>query len=257
MEALAKTGKPVVMIVMAGRPLTIGKQVEQAAAVLYAFHGGTYSGQAIFNLLTGKVVPSGKTPITFPKMVGQIPLYYNRHNTGRPSYDPPMLIDSIPIGCPQFSIGQSSYWLETPTEPLFPFGFGLSYTTFDYKDTKVEPIADKQECYSVSCTITNTGKVDAYEVAQLYTHQLSGDLVRPLKELKGFQKVYIPAGESYTVSFTLTKEQLGYWHETWESSHRSPIATHHYFYDTDAAEFDVWIAPDSRCLTTPQRFKIQ
>ena len=248
MDALAATGKPVVMIVMAGRPLTIGKQVEQAAAVLYAFHGGTMAGPALFNILTGQAVPSGKTPITFPKMVGQIPLYYNRHNTGRPTYDPPMLIDSIPIGCPQFSIGQSSYWLETPTEPLFPFGFGLSYTTFEYGSTRIDtlPFREGQGVgYSLSCSITNTGKYDAYEVAQLYTHQKSGYMVRPLKELKGFEKVYIPAGESRTVTFTLTEEQLGYWHES-----------HHDFaskvwFETDSADYEVWIAPDSRCQTTP------
>ena len=244
MDALAATGKPVVLIVMAGRPLTIGKQVEQAAAVLYAFHGGTMAGPALFNILTGQAVPSGKTPITFPKMVGQIPLYYNRHNTGRPTYDPPMLIDEIPIGCPQFSIGQSSYWLEIPTEPLFPFGYGLSYTTFEYSEPQLEGM-------TVSCEITNTGKYDAYEVAQLYTHQKSGYMVRPLKELKGFEKVFIPAGESRTVTFTLTEEQLGYWHEKCESDNRSPITVHRYFFETDAADYEVWIAPDSRCQTTP------
>lgn len=245
MDALAKTGKPVVMVVMAGRPLTIGRQVEQAAAVLYAFHGGTMAGPALFNLLTGKVVPSGKTPITFPKMVGQVPLYYNRHNTGRPSYDPPMLIDSIPIGCPQFSIGQSSYWLETPTEPLFPFGFGLSYTTFEYGEPTVN-----QSPLTITCEIKNSGNVDAYEVAQLYTHQLSGELVRPLKELKGFKKVFIPAGESCMVTFTLTREQLGYWHE------QKQDCNSHVWFATDDADFELWVAPDSRCLTIPVKFAL-
>ena len=249
MDALAKTGKPVVMIVMAGRPLTIGKQVEQAAAVLYAFHGGTMAGPALVNLLTGKVVPSGKTPVTFPKMVGQIPLYYNRHNTGRPSYDPPMLIDSIPIGCPQFSIGQSSYWLETPTEPLFPFGFGLSYTTFEYGKPQLTSLNTQHSTFSISCEITNTGNLDAYEVAQLYTHQLSGDLVRPLKELKGFEKVFIPAGESRTVTFTLTKEQLGYWHEEKQDCNSRV------WFATDDADFELWIAPDSRCQTAAVPFR--
>lgn len=217
MDALAATGKPVVMIVMAGRPLTIGRQVDQAAAVLYAFHGGTMAGPALCNILTGKTVPSGRLPITFPKMVGQIPLYYNRHNTGRPSYDPPMLIDSIPIGCPQFSIGQSSYWLETPTEPLFPFGFGLSYTTFEYGETNVQMESDRTvNKWTVSCAITNTGRYDAWETPQLYVRQLSGDLVRPLCELKGFQKIFIPAGETKTITFTLHQDDLGYWHENHE-----------------------------------------
>lgn len=248
MDALAATGKPVVLVVMAGRPLTIGRQVDQASAVLYAFHGGTMAGPALYNLLTGVSVPSGKTPITFPKMVGQIPLYYNRHNTGRPSYDPPMLIDSIPIGCPQFSIGQSSYWLETPTEPLFPFGFGLSYTTFEYSETTVTPSADMHtspSLYTVSCTITNTGDYDAYETAQLYSHQLSGDLVRPLKELKGFQKIFIPAGESRTVSFEVSREMLGYWHEEWPAYSSSSANSPRYYFATDDAEFAFRIAPHS------------
>ena len=232
LAALKATGKPVVLIVMAGRPLTIGAEVEQADAVLYSFHGGTMAGQGLANIITGKAVPSGRLPMTFPKMVGQIPLYYNRHNTGRPSYTPPMLIDSIPIGCPQFSIGQSSYWLETPVEPLFPFGFGLSYTTFEYGETVVDGL-------NISCSITNTGDYDAYETAQLYARQLSGDFVRPIAELKGFQKIFIPKGETRTVSFTLTEEQLGYWHED--------LRNHTYYFATDDVPFQFWIAPDSRC----------
>ena len=247
MDALVATGKPVVMIVMAGRPLTIGRQVDQAAAVLYAFHGGTMAGPALYNLLTGKVVPSGKTPITFPKMVGQIPLYYNRHNTGRPSYDPPMLIDSIPIGCPQFSIGQSSYWLETPTEPLFPFGFGLSYTTFEYGETVVDTIINDEAStnstsYIVKSYITNTGSYDAYETPQLYVRQLSGELVRPLCELKGFQKIFIPAGETREVTFTLTDADLGYWHESHDG------LSSRVWFATDSADFRFAILPYSQPL---------
>ena len=245
MDALAATGKPVVMIVMAGRPLTIGRQVDQAAAVLYAFHGGTMAGPALFDVLTGISVPSGRLPMTFPKMVGQIPLYYNRHNTGRPSYDPPMLIDSIPIGCPQFSIGQSSYWLETPTEPLFPFGFGLSYTAFEYSSTRIDtlPFREGQGVgYSLSCTITNTGSYDAYEVPQLYVRQLSGELVRPLCELKGFQKIFIPAGETREVSFTLTELDLGYWHESHDG------LSSRVWFATDSADFRFAILPYSQPL---------
>lgn len=237
MNALAATGKPVVMVVMAGRPLTIGAEIDKAAAVLYAFHGGTMAGPALYNLIMGKTVPSGKTPVTFPKMVGQIPLYYNRLNTGRPSYDPPMLIDSIPIGCPQFSIGQSSYWLETPTEPLFPFGFGLSYTTFEYGETTVDTI-ENNTSYIVQSSIKNTGSYDAYETVQLYGRQLSGAVARPICELKGFQKIFIPAGESRMIQFTVTREQLGYWHEIWEPTHR-------YFYAADDAEWIFSIAPHS------------
>ena len=232
---LKKTGKPIVLIVMAGRPLTIGEDIAQANAVLYSFHGGTMAGPGLANILTGKAVPSGRLPITFPKMVGQIPLYYNRHNTGRPSYDPPMLIDSIPIGCPQFSIGQSSYWLETPTEPLYPFGYGLSYTTFEYGETVVDSL-------TISCDITNTGKYDAYETPQLYVRQMSGDLVRPLCELKGFRKIFLRAGETQTVTFTLTREDLGYWHETHDG------LSSRVWFATDDAKFRFAILPYSQPL---------
>ena len=248
LRALKATGKPVVLIVMAGRPLTIGAEVEMADAVLWSFHAGTMTGPGIARVLTGQAAPSGRLPMTFPKMVGQIPLYYNRHNTGRPNNEPPVLIDDIPVGCPQFSIGSSSHWLESRVEPLFPFGYGLSYTTFSYSEAQINrqivnrPIVNE---FTVSCDITNTGNFDAYEVAQLYVRQLSGDLVRPICELKGFQKIFIPAGERRTVSFTLTREQLGYWHEQHDGL-QSRV-----WFATDDTAFRIWIAPDSRCLTSP------
>ena len=238
MEALAATGKPVVLIVMAGRPLTIGKEVEQAAAVLYAFHGGTMAGPALFDLITGKAVPSGKTPMTFPKMVGQVPLYYNRLNTGRPTYDSPVLIDDIPVGAKQFSVGYSSCWLETATEPLFPFGFGLSYTTFEYGKSKIE---NRESKIVVSCDITNTGNCDAYEIPQLYVRQTSGYFARPIEELKGFQKIFIPAGQTKTVTFTLTKDDLGYWHEEHDGLNSRV------WFATDDVPFEFWIAPHAGC----------
>ena len=242
---LKKTGKPIVLVVMAGRPLTIGAECKLADAVLWSFHAGTMTGPGIANVLTGQAVPCGRLPMTFPKMVGQIPLYYNRHNTGRPCSDHPMLIDDIPAGCEQFSIGASSYWLETPVEPLYPFGYGLSYTSFAYSETEVRVSGER---IAVSGTITNTGKVDAYETPQLYVRQLHGDLVRPICELKGFQKIFIPAGESRTVLFELTPEQLGYWHEE-KDGLNSRV-----WFATDETSFRVWIAPDSRCQTTPAEF---
>lgn len=241
---LKKTGKPIVLIVMAGRPLTIGAETEMADAVLYSFHGGTMAGPGLANVITGKAVPSGRLPMTFPKMVGQIPLYYNRLNTGRPTYDPPVLIDDIPVGAKQFSVGYSSCWLETATEPLFPFGYGLSYTTFEYGETE---ITNDQLPMTISCRITNTGDRDAYEVPQLYVRQRSGDLARPICELKGFQKILIPAGESRTVTFELDRNQLGYWHET-KNGFESRV-----WFATDEADFDVWIAPDSRSVRGTQK----
>jgi len=241
---LKKTGKPIVLVVMAGRPLAIGTETEMADAVLYSFHGGTMAGPGLANVITGKAVPSGRLPMTFPKMVGQVPLYYNRLNTGRPTYDPPVLIDDIPVGAKQFSVGYSSCWLETATEPLFPFGYGLSYTTFEYSETEV---TKNDEGWTVRATITNTGTTDAYEVPQLYVRQLFGDLARPICELKGFQKIFIPAGETKEVTFTLTKENLGYWHEA-KNGFDSRV-----WFATDEADFRVWVAPDSRSAHGTQK----
>ena len=256
MEELAKTGKPAVMIVMAGRPLTIGNEVEKAAAVLYAYHGGTMAGPALLSVIAGDVVPSGHLPMTMPQMVGQVPMYYNRLNTGRPATTP-MLINDIPIGCPQFSIGQSSYHLEVGDQPLFHFGYGLSYTTFEYGEVDiVESVGknhdsgtERQE-FSVKCSITNTGKYDAMEVPQLYVHQMSGELARPVKELKGFRKIMIKSGESVTVEFKLTPDDLAYWHEKWKGK------TAEYYRTTDPADYEVWVAPDSRCLTRSKKITI-
>ncbi len=237
MTRLANTGKPVVLVVMAGRPLTIGKEISQAAAVIYSFHAGTMAGQGLYNVIMGYANPSGKLPVTMPQMVGQIPLYYNRHNTGRPATTP-MLINDIPVGCPQFSIGQSSYHLEAGIQPLFPFGYGLSYTTFEYGEVSVQKVG--QDSLKASCSITNTGQYDGQETAQLYVHQKSGDLVRPIKELKGFKKVFIPKGETITVDFMLSSQQLGYWHEH-KDHFKSEVS-----FSTDNVDYELWIAPDSQ-----------
>lgn len=237
LSALKATGKPVVMVVMAGRPLTIGREIEMADAVVYAFHGGTMAGAGIADVLWGKVVPSGKLPVTMPKMVGQLPIYYNHKNTGRPATDI-TLIDDIPYGAEQFSIGSTSYHLDAGAHPLFPFGFGLSYTTFEYGALQLS--ANQMELHgsiTVTCQITNTGSYDAYEVPQLYMRDLVGELCRPVRELKGFQKVFIKAGETKEVSFVLTEEELRYWH--------SDITLR-----SDKGEFHVWIASDSQSGTS-------
>lgn len=247
MAELAKTGKPIVLVVMAGRPLTIGKELNLANAVLYSFHAGTMTGPGLYNVLTGIVNPSGKLPMTMPKMVGQVPIYYNRHNTGRPATTP-MLIDNIPVGCPQFSIGQSSYHLEVGDQPLFPFGYGLSYTTFEYSAVELHRI--DSENFVASCTVTNTGERDGQEIVQLYTHQKSGDLVRPIKELKGFTKVFIPKGESRVVEIPFTASQLGYWHQSFDQ-HDS-----HVWFATDDVDYELWLAPNSNVQTAPVSFRL-
>ena len=231
--ALKKTGKPIVMVVMAGRPLTIGKELAQADAVLYAFHGGTMAGPALADLIYGNAVPSGKLPVTLPRMVGQIPIYYAHKMTGRPS-EKICLIDNIPVGAGQTSLGNTSYHLDAGDSPLFPFGFGLSYTTFQYSDVR---ISNKQmsegQTLQVSCTITNTGKYDGGEVAQLYVRDMVGTLARPVRELKGFRKINLKAGEATTVSFTLQGNQLAFWNADLVKR-------------AEPGEFQVWISTDSQ-----------
>ena len=210
--ALANTGKPVVTVVMAGRPLTIGKEVDESAAVLYSFHPGTMGGPAIADLLFGKVVPSGKTPVTFPKMVGQLPIYYAHNHTGRAPSGKETLIDDIPLEAGQTSLGCSSFYMDAGFGPLFPFGYGLSYTTFGYD--KLGLSADKLKADGVltaSVDVTNTGKYAGTEVVQLYVQDKVASVTRPVKELKGFQRVTLQPGETKTVTFTLPVSDLAFW----------------------------------------------
>lgn len=245
LRALKATGKPVVLTVMAGRPLCIGDDIDLVDAVLYAFHGGTMQGPALANLIMGKVAPSGRLPITFPNAEGQIPLYYNKKNTGRPT-DHPVLIDDIPVGAGQFSIGESSYWLEYGDQPLYPFGYGLTYTTFEYGPVTLSDTVllapDSRLPIKASCVITNTGSTAAVAVPQLYIRDLVGSLTRPVRELKGFQRVSIPAGESRTVTFELTAEDLAYWHLAEGVTLGADGA---YVHTAESGDFHVWIAPNA------------
>ena len=168
-EKLSQTGKPLVTVVMAGRPLTIAKEVEESDAVLYAFHPGTMGGPALADILFGKVNPSGKTPVTFPKMVGQLPMYYAHNNTGRPALEKEMLLDEIPMEAGQTSVGCRSFFLDAGSTPLFPFGYGLSYTTFSYDNLKI--VSNKltvSDTLKVSVELKNTGRYEGTEVVQLY-----------------------------------------------------------------------------------------
>lgn len=243
LRALKATGKPVVLTVMAGRPLCIGEDINLVDAVLYAFHGGTMQGPALANLIMGKVTPSGRLPITFPNAEGQIPLYYNKKNTGRPT-DHPVLIDDIPVGAGQFSIGESSYWLEYGDQPLYPFGYGLTYTTFEYGPVVLSDslISSSPHRLIASCEITNTGNRTATAVPQLYIRDLVGSLTRPVRELKGFERVTIPAGESRIVTFELTEEDLAYWHLAEGVTLGADGA---YVRTAESGDFHVWIAPNA------------
>lgn len=231
--ALAKTGKPLVTVIMAGRPLTIEQEVNLSDAVLYAFHPGTMGGPAIADLLFGKVAPSGKTPVTFPKMVGQIPVYYAHNNTGRPASRQETLIDAIPLEAGQTSLGCTSFYMDAGFDPLFPFGYGLSYTTFGYDNLQLAN--DKlavNETLEISFDLTNTGKYDGTEVVQLYVQDTFGSVTRPVKELKGFQRVPLKQGEKKTVTFSLPVEELAFWNIDMQKV-------------VEPGEFNLWVGPSS------------
>lgn len=231
-EALKATGKPLVLVIMTGRPMTIAYEASLADAVLYTFHGGTMAGPAIANLLSGKSVPSGKLPVSLPKMVGQEPLYYNHKNTGRPASGI-VLIDDIPLEASQTSTGCTSYYLDAGDGPAFPFGYGLSYTTFEYGDVRLSAASmGKDGKIEATCTVKNTGSVAASETVQLYVRDLIGSLIRPVKELKGFEKIYLQPGESRDVKFTLNASDLAFWVSAKEKI-------------VEPGEFDLWIAGDS------------
>ena len=222
LEALLKTGKPVVLTLFTGRPLTLTWEQENVPAILNVWFGGSEAAYAIGDVLFGDVNPSGKLTMTFPKNVGQIPLFYNHKNTGRPLQEGKW-----------FEKFRSSY-LDVDNEPLYPFGYGLSYTTFQYSDIALSASAMGQDgSITAAVTVTNTGKRDGAEVVQLYIRDLVGSITRPVKELKGFQKIFLKAGESKTVTFKITPELLRF-----------------YDYDlkqvAEPGDFDVMIGGDSR-----------
>jgi len=211
-KSLSAVGKPLVTVVMAGRQLTIGKEVEASDAVLYSFHPGTMGGTAIADILFGKVNPSAKTPVTFPRMTGQLPMYYAHNNTGRPANPTEMLIDEIPVEAGQTSVGCRSFYLDAGDTPLFPFGYGLSYTTFEYSNLKLasDMLTVGGELL-VTVDLKNTGRYDGVEVVQLYIQDKIGSVTRPVKELKAFRRVALKAGESTVVSFSLLVSELAFW----------------------------------------------
>lgn len=231
--AMRQTGKKVIVVVMAGRPLTIGRDLENCDAMLYSFHPGTMGGEAIADLLSGKAVPSGKTPVTFLKTVGQAPMYYNHLNTGRPNTGTETLLMDLPLKAGQTSNGCTSYYLDSGYGPLFPFGYGLSYTTFEYSDLTLDSREyTAADTIKVKVTLKNSGEYAGTEVAQLYVRDLVGSIARPVKELKGFQRVALNAGESKVVEFSLPVSALAFWNIKNE-------------YIVEPGDFQLWVATDS------------
>ena len=222
LQELLKTGKPVVLVLFTGRPLVLTWEEEHVPAILNVWFGGSEAAYAISDVLFGDVNPSGKLTATFPQNVGQIPLFYNHKNTGRPLQEGRW-----------FEKFRSNY-LDVSNEPLYPFGYGLSYTTFAYSDihlSSTEMSADGE--LTATVTVTNTGSRDGAEVVQLYIRDLVGSVTRPVKELKGFEKIFLKAGESRKVSFSITPELLKF-----------------YNYDLqfvcESGDFDVMIGGNSR-----------
>ncbi len=239
-ESLHKTGKPVVTVVMAGRPLTIEQQVRESDAVLYSFHPGTMGGPAIADLLFGNAVPSGKTPVTFPKSAGQIPMYYAHNNTGRPANRNETLINDIPIEAGQTSLGNTSFYMDAGFDPLFAFGYGLTYSTFEYSNVKLSSDKfKKNETLTVTFDLANTGNYEATEVVQLYVQDKIGSVTRPVKELKRFARILLKPGETKSVSLSLPIEELAFWNIDMVKT-------------VEAGDFVLWVAPDSRSgIETP------
>ena len=233
-EEVSSTGTPVVLVVMAGRPLTLGKIVNRVGAILYAWHPGTMGGPAIADLLFGDAVPSGKLPVSFPKMVGQIPIYYARKNTGRPpSHDAITHIDEIDGKAAQTSLGMSAFHLDAGFTPQFHFGYGLSYTEFAYRDMHLSTQRlHLGETLQLRATVENTGDVAAEEVVQLYIRDLVGNVTRPVKELKGFKRVLLQPGESREVSFELHTDDLAFYNRRMELV-------------TEPGQFHAWIGSSS------------
>jgi beta-glucosidase len=218
LQAIVALGKPVVLVLMGGRPLSIGWAAENVPAILEAWQPGTEGGHAVADVLFGDFNPGGKLPATFPRKVGHSPLYYARNLTHQPE------------GSRRY---RSRYW-DGPTTPLYPFGYGLSYTTFSYANLRLDaPQLKLGASATVSVELTNTGPLAGDEVAQLYVHQKAGSDSRPARELKGFKRVSLKPGETQTVTFPLGPDELRYW------------STSAKRWLQEAAAFDVWVGGDS------------
>ncbi|MFC7321689.1 beta-glucosidase BglX [Halobacillus campisalis] len=222
LKQVKELGKPVIAVLFNGRPLDLTEVIEHADAVIEAWYPGTEGGHAIADILYGKVNPSAKLSMSFPHSVGQVPVYYNNYNTGRPK------------GAPDAQIRYVSQYLDSPNEALYPFGYGLSYSTYHYSEPELS--ADeitKEESLTVSVEVKNTSDVAGEEIVQLYIRDLVGKVVRPLKELKDFQKILLQPGEAKQVQFTIDEQQLRYYHADLEHT-------------SDAGDFEVFVGGSSK-----------
>jgi beta-glucosidase len=220
LQQLKALNKPIVMVLMNGRPLDLSQESELATSILEVWFPGTMGGKAITQVLYGDYNPAGKLTMTFPRNLGQVPIYYYEKNTGRPLY----------LANPKYK----SRYIDCPNDPLYPFGFGLSYTTFAYSDIRLstKELTGNGEL-KATVNVTNTGGVAGEEVVQCYIRDLVGSVTRPVKELKGFEKIALKAGESKNVTFTITPDMLAF--------HRLDMT-----YGTEPGDFKLFIGGNSR-----------
>ncbi len=211
-HAVADTGKPIVLVLMTGRALALERVAHRCHAILCAWHPGCMGGPAIADLLFGLASPSGKLPVTFPRATGQVPIYYAQKHGGKPPTPATYIhIDDIQPRAPQLSVGNTSFHLDVHWTPLWPFGHGLTYTSFAYEHMRASaPELTMAETITLSADVINTGEREGDEVVQLYVRDLAGSVTRPVRELKGFQKVRLAPGERRTVAFTLSARDLAF-----------------------------------------------
>jgi len=229
-DALTAAGKPIAAVIMAGRPLTFHDTAGKLGAILYAWHPGTMGGPALAKLLLGQIVPSGKLPVTFPRTVGQVPIYYAHLNTGRPAADTEL---GIPLGTPLKPTGYTSKYIDVDFTPEYPFGYGLSYTDIEYSNLRLSRTSIQAgQSLTISAEVANRGMRDGTEVVQLYVHKLVASVAQPVRLLKGFRRIYLKAGEKQTVSFPLRGDDLAIYNDQLHLV-------------AEPGVFQVWIAPDS------------
>jgi beta-glucosidase len=229
-DEVAKAGKPMIAVILAGRPLTFQHIAAKVNAILYAWHPGTMGGPAICDIIFGESVPSGKLPVTFPRTVGQVPIYYAHRNTGRPPAQKDL---GILMGTPVDQTNYVSKYLDVDYTPEYPFGFGLSYTRFEYGNPRLSsphiPVGGK---ITVSAEVTNAGQYEADEIVQLYTHDVAASVTRPVRELKAFRRIHLKPGQKQTVEFPVNMEELAFYND------RMQLVT-------EPGRYQVWIGPNS------------
>jgi len=231
---LAKTGKPIVLIIMAGRPITITNIIDKTDAVLMAWHPGTMGGEALYEIINGIKSPEGRLPVSWPKTAGQLPYFYNHKNTGRPADSINYIsMDKIPIAAWQSSLGNDSHYLDVGFTPHFPFGYGLSYTTFKYENVSIsKDIINFNEDLEIKVSVKNSGKKDGKEIVQLYIQDVVGSITRPVKELKRFKHVFLKNGETKEVVFKISSQDLEF-------------VNHKMIKASEEGKFNLWVGPNA------------